>query len=59
LSGVVIMALVYQLLGPIALIWPAIFHGLFDLLIPSIQAYVFCMLTMSFIKLQFPEEAGH
>lgn len=49
LSGTAIMALVYGLLGKIALIWPAALHVYFDLFSGAIQTYVFCMLTMTFI----------
>lgn len=49
LSGTAIMALVYGLLGNIALIWPAALHVYFDLFSGAIQTYVFCMLTMTFI----------
>ena len=49
LSGVVMMALIYGLLGKIALIWPAALHVYFDLFSGAIQTYVFCMLTMTYI----------
>ena len=49
LSGTVMMALVYGLLGKIAVIWPAALHVYFDLFSGAIQAYVFSMLTMVFI----------
>jgi len=49
LSGVVMMALIYGLLGRIALIWPAALHVYFDLFSGCIQTYVFCMLTMTYI----------
>lgn len=49
LSGTAIMALVYGLLGKIALAWPAALHAYFDLFSGAIQTYVFCMLTMTFI----------
>ncbi len=49
LSGVVMMALIYGLLGKIALIWPAALHVYFDLFSGCIQTYVFCMLTMTYI----------
>ena len=49
LSGTVMMALVYGLLGKIAIIWPAALHVYFDLFSGAIQTYVFAMLTMVFI----------
>ena len=49
LSGVVMMALIYGLLGKIAVIRPAALHVYFDLFSGCIQTYVFCMLTMTYI----------
>ena len=49
LSGTVMMALVYGLLGKIAVIWPAALHVYFDLFSGAIQTYVFCMLTMTYV----------
>ena len=49
LSGVVMMALIYGLLGKLAVIWPAALHVYFDLFSGFIQTYVFCMLTMTYI----------
>lgn len=49
LSGVVMMALVYGLLGKLALIWPAFLHVYLDIFSGAIQTYVFCMLTMTYI----------
>lgn len=49
LSGLVMMALVYGLLGKIAVIWPAALHVYFDLFSGAIQTYVFCMLTMTYV----------
>jgi len=49
LSGTVMMALVYGLLGWIATAWPAVLHVYFDLFSGAIQTYVFCMLTMTYI----------
>ncbi|MDR2889335.1 MAG: F0F1 ATP synthase subunit A [Lachnospiraceae bacterium] len=49
LSGAVMMALVYGMLSQVALIWPAALHVYFDLFSGSIQTYVFCMLTMTYI----------
>jgi F-type H+-transporting ATPase subunit a len=50
LSGTVMMALVYGLLGFIATAWPAALHVYFDLFSGAIQTYVFCMLTMTYIN---------
>ena len=50
LSGTVMMALVYGLLGWFATIWPAALHVCFDLFSGAIQTYVFCMLTMTYIN---------
>lgn len=50
LSGTVMMALIYGLLGWIATIWPAVLHVYFDLFSGAIQTYVFCMLTMTYIS---------
>lgn len=49
LSGVVMMALVYGLLGKLALVWPAFLHVYLDIFSGAIQTYVFCMLTMTYI----------
>lgn len=50
LSGTVMMALVYGLLGFIATAWPAALHVYFDLFSGAIQTYVFAMLTMTYIN---------
>lgn len=50
LSGTIMMALVYGLLGWLATIWPAALHVYFDLFSGCIQTYVFCMLTMTYIR---------
>ncbi len=50
LSGTVMMALVYGLLGIIATAWPAGLHVYFDLFSGAIQTYVFCMLTMVYVS---------
>ncbi|MGN0291109.1 MAG: F0F1 ATP synthase subunit A [Lachnospiraceae bacterium] len=50
LSGTIIMALIYALLGKIALVWPAALHFYFDLFSGAIQTYVFCMLTMTYVN---------
>lgn len=49
LSGLVMMALVYGLLGKLALIWPAALHVYLDIFSGAIQTYVFCMLTMTYL----------
>ena len=49
LSGTVMMALIYGLLGFIATAWPAALHVYFDLFSGAIQTYVFCMLTMTYV----------
>lgn len=50
LSGTVMMALIYGLLGWVATFWPAVLHVYFDLFSGAIQTYVFCMLTMTYIN---------
>lgn len=50
LSGLIMMALLYGLLGWIATLWPAALHVYFDLFSGAIQTYVFCMLTMTYIS---------
>lgn len=50
LSGTIIMALVYGLMGWVATIWPAALHVYFDLFSGAIQTYVFCMLTMTYVS---------
>ena len=56
LSGTVMMALIYGLLGWIATIWPAVLHVYFDLFSGAIQTYVFCMLTMTYISQNYEQE---
>lgn len=56
LSGTVIMALVYGLIGKLALIWPAALHVYLDLFSGAIQTYVFCMLTMTYISQNYAAE---
>ncbi len=50
LSGLIMMALLYGLLGWIATLWPAALHVYFDLFSGAIQTYVFCMLTMTYVS---------
>ena len=56
LSGTVMMALIYGLIGKFAIIWPSVLHGYFDVFSGAIQTYVFSMLTMVFISNTFEEE---
>ncbi len=57
LSGTIMMALIYKLLGMVAVIWPAALHVYFDLFSGAIQTYVFCMLTMTYINNAIGDEA--
>ncbi|MCM1089940.1 MAG: F0F1 ATP synthase subunit A [Butyrivibrio sp.] len=57
LSGTIMMALIYGLLGMIATAWPAALHVYFDLFSGAIQTYVFCMLTMTYINNAIGDEA--
>lgn len=50
LSGIIMMLMVYVLLRPIAYVWPAFLHVFFDVFVGSLQAYVFCVLSMIYIK---------
>ncbi len=59
LSGTVMMALVYGLLGWFATIWPAALHVYFDLFSGAIQTYVFCMLTMTYIANEIGDGTRH
>lgn len=56
LSGTVIMGLIYGLLYKFSWGWPGVLHAYFDLFSGCIQAYVFAMLTMVFIKDKVPEQ---
>ncbi len=56
LSGTIMMALIYGLLGIIATAWPAALHVYFDLFSGAIQTYVFCMLTMTYITNAYPSD---
>lgn len=49
MSGTVLMGLIYGLLRPFAVGWPAVLHMYFDIFSGCIQAYVICMLTMVYI----------
>lgn len=58
LSGTVMMGLLYGLLPRVlTLIWPAALHAYLDVFSGCIQAYVFCMLTMSFVSDAIGEDA--
>lgn len=56
LSGTVIMTLIYAMLSKIAIGWPAVLHIYFDLFSGTIQTYVFCMLTMTYISSAMGDE---
>ena len=57
LSGTVLMGLIYGLVPKAltALGWPGVLHVYFDVFSGAIQAYVFVMLTMTFISQNFDE----
>ncbi len=57
LSGTVMMALIYGLLSKVAIAWPGALHVYFDLFSGSIQTYVFCMLTMTYVNDAIGESA--
>ena len=50
MSGTVLMGLIYDLLKPFTIAYPALLHAYFDLFSGCIQAYVFCMLTMVYVN---------
>ena len=50
MSGTVLMGLVYDLLGPYTVAYPALLHAYFDLFSGCIKAYVFSMLTMVYVN---------
>jgi len=50
LSGVIMLTMVYVLLRSFAYIWPAFLHVFFDLFVGTLQTYVFCVLSMTYIK---------
>lgn len=56
LSGTVIMALIYGLLSKVAFLWPGVLHVYFDIFSGAIQTYVFCMLTMVFMRNKMPQD---
>ena len=58
LSGTVLMGLIYGLVPKVLTMlgWPGILHAYFDVFSGAIQAYVFVMLTMTFISQNFDSE---
>ena len=57
LSGTVMMGLIYGLIPWfLSIAWPGVLHIYFDVFSGCIQAYVFVMLTMTFISQNFSEE---
>jgi F-type H+-transporting ATPase subunit a len=50
MSGTVLMGLIYDLVGPYTVGYPALLHAYFDLFSGCIQAYVFSMLTMVYVN---------
>lgn len=56
MSGTVLMGLIYDLVKPFTVAWPAFLHAYFDLFSGCIQAYVFCMLTMVYVNDKIADE---
>lgn len=57
LSGTVMMGLIYGLIPWfLTIAWPGVLHVYFDVFSGCIQAYVFVMLTMTYISNNFEEE---
>ena len=56
MSGTVLMGLIYDLLKPFTVAYPAVLHAYFDLFSGCIQAYVFCMLTMVYVNDKIADE---
>lgn len=57
LSGTVMMGLIYGLIPWfLTIAWPGLLHVYFDVFSGCIQAYVFVMLTMTFISQNFEDE---
>lgn len=50
MSGTVLMGLIYDLVNPYTVGYPALLHIYFDLFSGCIQAYVFSMLTMVYVN---------
>lgn len=56
LGGVIIMELVYSLFNPLLLVGiPAVMHLYFDVFSGALQAFIFVILSMTFIKSQIGE----
>lgn len=56
MSGTVLMGLIYDLMYPYTIGYPAFLHAYFDLFSGCIQAYVFCMLTMVYVNDKIAED---
>ena len=56
MSGTVLMGLIYDLVNPYTLGYPALLHAYFDLFSGCIQAYVFSMLTMVYVNDKIAED---
>ncbi len=56
MSGTVLMGLIYDLVNPYTIAYPALLHGYFDLFSGCIQAYVFSMLTMVYVNDKIADE---
>lgn len=50
-GGLIIMTLVYNALGSLAVLVPAVLHAYFDLFAGLLQSFIFAMLTMVFVSL--------
>ncbi|MCL2051396.1 MAG: F0F1 ATP synthase subunit A [Lachnospiraceae bacterium] len=50
LSGVIMLSMVYVLLKSFAYVWPSFLHAFFDFFVGTLQTYVFCVLSMTYIK---------
>lgn len=50
-GGLIIMTLVYNALGNLAVLVPAVLHAYFDLFAGLLQSFIFAMLTMVFVSL--------
>jgi F-type H+-transporting ATPase subunit a len=56
MAGTIMLALYYGMLPTIATVAiPSVLHAYLDLFSGAIQAYVFCMLTMTFVNQKLPE----
>ena len=53
MGGYIIIQMVYGMLPTLLqLVWPAVLHGYFDIFAGSLQAFIFTILTMTFISEQ-------